>query len=547
MFRLLSKYGPRMADQLISLKHSVMMMLYVAYIWDLSRERYINTCRRDYEEHQAQSQQAGRNDNIERTNASHHNDQPAHENFGCPYPPMPRILVLYRIFSTFLVIYASVKYAVLCIIYYKWLDIDDTYACYLPGRLAFTTDRGVIYELPWIGAGTYLSHLIYRVMWHFSGPVEVDALAFLCYDKDTVLQKQYNVIALNDRTLTAPGVAYRTYLYNKVFYDRRIDNRGRIVYFMREHRKVDQYERLERAMAYIRLLYLYVIILGTLFIPIISIVTCFSHEHFDTSYRSCSRLANGARNQTYAWSFSDRFRLSYLFFDLIECVSFIADTGLGLTIPFGAGIILSYDLSLRFDALRRRVCNLNAKFRYWHHDWDHNMELMSHLSTTCLEHMQQESDVIFNETISTFAQVGQVDEFIWKLSTYVIYCWLVFNSSYQATKKLDLLPKDGIVTYINTATLIGSYSGIMAFYLVIARPYHEARRLYNELCTAMALCPNIPKAKIAWRWLLEYYRDNGKHTLHLIGKSYKLNNLNILRCASWSITCTVVIFSLLRQ
>lgn len=585
MFEWVKKYGLRLADSTITNKQTVLIVLFVSYIWDLVRREYVDSRKKEYEEYYRQMNERPEIHSRDRGYQSFscergaqyrlpvHNQTVRHysltdqkvlnnesikrelnnlldREFDCPIPPMSKFLKRYRTFSTAFAIYAAIKYTILCAVYYRWIDVDKSYACYLPGRLSILPDEGVVYELPWMGAAIFMSHLIWRAMWRFSHPIEVDALLFLCYDKDAVLDKQYQVLELNDPSISSTDDAYRKYLCNRLFYQRRIDARGRTVYTMKENRTVEHYEQLDRLMVGLRLYYPYFLYPGYLLLAILSFCTYFRHDYFDMSYPSCRSFSSSVDDENFEWSFSDKFRLFYLFFDLLDGFIFILDTTLGLTIPFGVNTITTHDLCLRFDALRKRIRRLNEKFRSSSIVRELSMEMgtatVTHSTMKYIECLQEKSDLIFNETIGTFEQVKRVDDYIRKSSSFTFYSWFIANSSYQASSILNLIPKGGVVSLVNMIMTIITYQGVFATFIISARPHHRARLLYNELSTAMALCPTIPKTKIAWRWLLEYYKDHTKYSLHLIG-NYALSNLNILRSASWIVTCVVVLFSLLKH
>lgn len=583
----LSSYASRMADLLNMTTHkttkqTILVMLYVSFIWDLARKHYVDSRTRDYEKHYSKSSKTLQNHQehqgyqsfsrcsqdilcdysrtisnlrlIDKTisdkSVKSELDILVDRGFDCPIPSVPKLLRIYRIFSTAFFIYATIKYACLCTIYYGWLDIDKVYGCFLPGRVAFLPDRGLAKELPWVALLIYPYHLVWRALWHFVDGIDVDCLLFLCYDRDAVLSRHYELSELNDSYRTQPDVAYRKYLCNKIFYRRHANAEGYAFYTMKQHRSLEHYDKMQELLLRLRLFYINTIYVVLILMAIGSYYTYLDHDYFDLSYPMCRSFSNSPHNDTFRWSFSDKFRLYYLLADYLEGTIFIIDTGLITSITFAAGILLTHDLCLRFDMLRRRTCNLNEKFRSCTSMNDLTIPVspswIAYSNMKSIEYLQEESDWIFNETIGIFQLVGQVDDFMRRFSTYVVFGWLLNYSSYQATSILSLLPKGGLVRYFNQIAM-GSCSLIfITAYLIFARPYHGSRLLYRELCSAMALSPNIPEKKIAWRWLLEHYRDTNIYSLHLIGKSFTLSNLNILRCVSWFVTCSVVLLSLLR-
>lgn len=552
MFRRLSNIGPRFANPILTTRQMVILNLYASYIWSPTQREYIDSRRRDYEKHY-KTIRYGSDDG--KTLDDHSVDSELNNllnrRFDCPIPQMPKFLRIYRVFSTAFVIYSSIKYALLCSIYYGWLGIDNSYACYLPGRLALFTDPAFVFQLPWLGLIVFLFHLIYRSMWYRVDRLKVDGLLFLLYGRDRILDKQYEVIELNDQNMTSPESAYRKYLCNRIFYRRILGPQGRVVYKMKHHRTIEHRKQMENLMVILRLLF-YTFGFGGAIITLIAFYTYLRHDYFDLSYPSCRIFSNSVDNEDFEWSFGDKFRLCYLFFDLLEGTIFSVDTLLAIALPLGNMMVLSHDLRLRFDALRGRLHDLNKRFRIPHYlnsDWaiKLNTTTITHPDLKFLESVQEESERILFETLSTFRQVGCVDEYVRRLSTFVLLIWLVLNSSYQASLLVDLYPKGELVKYFNAGIMAFVYIGLTFSYIMFSRPYHRAQLLYRELCVAMAICPPVQEMKIAWRWLLEYYNDVTKYSLHLIGKSYALSNLNALRCASWFATCTVVLFSMLRH
>lgn len=582
-----NKHGPRVANSIHTMKQSIYMMLCINHIWNAARRGYIKSRKEDYIKYYSKSRsvqtqsllanESFKSFSLDRTakdtlldlsktirHSSLINDRPLGrrsvkteldrllgDEFECPIPQFPRAMKIYRYFAAALFSYGTLKYAFLCTIYYGWIDIDKKYGCYLPGRVAFVPDASLARELPWVVLMFDIYHLVFWGMWYLLDGIEIDCLLFLCYDRDTVLDKQYQVIELNDPVITPPDVAYRKYLCNKMFYRRRTDNRGQVVYSIRHYRTVSHYEKMQKLNVKLRLFLIYVFYAGAFVLIIGATYTYFRHDYFDLSYPSCRQFSSTADNDDFEWSFSDKFRLWYLFADLLEGTVFIVDTAMTMSLATAAGILLTEDLHSRFTGLQIRTSKLNEQFRLALSNSDlaaaMSTPTVSHSAMKFIEDLHKESYWIFEETISTFEQIIHVDEYVRRYCAYVIWAWLLLYASYQASSILNLLPEGGVVTYFNTIAMAGVSLLIGTAFIFYARPYHRARQLYKELCIAMALCPTIPKSKIAWRWLLEFYKDHNVYSLHLMGKSsFPVTNLNILRCASWFVTCTVVLLSLLR-
>lgn len=544
MFERILERIRRLADSIMTTKQLVVMLLFVSYIWDLTRKEYIDSRAKElecYRQKQAYPNHKGARDDHEYRYAG---------DFECPIGPMPRFFRIYRIFSTTFVIYTVIKYAILCTIYYEWLEIDKRYGCYLPGRLGLFVDEGFIYQLPWLTLIIFLYHLLWRILCHFYDPFEVECLYFLRYDRDEILDKQYGIIELNDPKLTPPDLAYKKYLCNKIFYHRLADGQGHVRYVIKRYRTVEHFERMEYYSAFWRLV-IYWTCFNNAIVLIAGSYTCTRHDYFDLSYPTCRSLWDREGESNFEWSFSHKFRISYLLFDLLECLMFVVDTTLGITLPATVALILTHDLSLRFIGLRERLHKLNDRFKSSNlfdcNAWSEIcLSTLTRPALKYLEDQQAESDSIFDETISAFEQTRSVDDYMRRYSTYTVFVWLVLTASYQAAYMLNLVPKSTLVTIFNAFVMVSFYSVLVVIYIIFSIPHRQARLLYNKLCIAMAVCPTLPKMKMSWLWLLEYYNNTTKNSLHIIGKSYALSNMNTLRCVSWFVTCTVIVFSLLK-
>lgn len=414
-----NKYLPRLANSIFTAREWVPFLSFFLYIWDLTRRGYINSRRRHYEEHYKH-----RLNQID--------EDILHEEFENPIGPMPAYCRIYHIFSNSLVVINSVEYAVLCKIYYGWLDIDKIYACYLPGRLGLLVDEGVVYEMHLLVLILFIYHLSWSCMWFFSEPFELEGLLFLRHHIDTVLEKQYEVIDLNDSNITSPDIAYRKYLCNRIFYRQNMDHRGRITYAMKQHRTIEHLEQMDYFCAILRLSN-YTYLTCSAFLGIIGSYTHLRHDYFDMSYPSCRSFSNRPNNENFEWSFSDRFRLCYLFFDFLDGYIFLLDSTMGLSIPFAVAMLSIHDLCLRFDAMLRRLHHLNAIFKS---SLSSNSVLTMEISTLSIaypipkytEALLEESEQIFNETVGTFNLIRHVDDYVRKLSTFTIFAWLILNA-----------------------------------------------------------------------------------------------------------------------
>lgn len=587
MFVYLIRCAPQFAQSVFTTKRVIFMTLFVTYIWDAIRREYIESRKEDYEIHyskqarprksetyrlQSDAQVYAKLHDARDVTRGHHKsrsiqiaaynrphvrpdraelDNLVYREFDCPLPPMPKFLRMYKIFSTIFVFYSTLRYALVSSIQYEWLRIDKRYACYLPGRLAIIADEGLIFETPWFGFVICGYHVAWRTMWHYANRLELDCLMFLCYDKDTVSDRQFEILTLNNQKIS-PEVAYRKYLCSKIFYERHTNQRGRDSYVMKPYRTVTHYEKLQYLT--MKFLLLHCILIGAVIVPMIlfGFYTLFSHEFFDLSYPSCKSVpSSSSQGNASNWSFNDRFRLGYLPFDMLDCFILWTDSTAAMLLTYSAALIVSHDINLRFDSLCDRLSDLNDRFRYLLFD-DYGRKssssIMTHSTMKFLLSLEIESDQIFNEAITLFDQIRSADEFMRRFTSFTIYGGLITNISYQVLSSARKIPRGQIGIALHVFLLIQINAILISVFLTLARPHNRARVFYTKICSAMALCPNVPRTKMLWQWLLEYYHIRSpRYTLHIIGKSYSLSNLNILRCASWFLTCTLIILNLMRN
>lgn len=471
------------------------------------------------------------------------------EEFACPLPEMPKFARNYQLLSTVYAIVAIIKYGFLSSITYGWLDVDPVYTCYLPGRLGLPVE--IPNSMPWIGFLVFGFHLLWRLTWYFGTKrLDCDCLLFLYYDKETLLDKQFELARLNDPNL-APEVAYKLYLCNKILVEQQIDADGRVSYAMKKHRTIEHYETLTnvtvrkqfRSYSYMATMWLPILIWGA--------YTLTTHEYFDKSYPSCRSFSSRyTNNDDFTWSFEDKFRLIYLLYDGLENAMFALETMSGLMFPWSTGTILTEDLHMRLQRLCDKVTQLNTKLRtivLKGHRAGHEMGVP--LKMRFIEDIEGQSELIFKETVDTFKQVQEVDGYVSLLSQYTLFCCFSVELSFQVIilSRMNVI-KESPLMYYFMYSQIASLSLLYYCFLVTIRPYNQTQILYKRLCSAMALYPIIPKTKISWLWLLEYYhKSSTRCTLHLIGKALELSNLNFLRCMSWFGTCILIIISLWMQ
>lgn len=576
-FRLVDRIANQIARCYLSTKHQIYLIAFFSYIWDAMRKGYLESCKKEYEEYNSRSMVRQRLEryralkahegdivygigHMERSYSQYEKkielDNLMTEKFGCPLPELPKYIRIYQIFSTVYTIYSFVKYGLVSSIYYGWLGIDQIYACYLPGRIGVVTD--IAHEVPLFGFLLFSFHIVYRVVWYLAiNRIDVEGLMFLCYDRETVLNKQYEVLELNVSQI-APEIAYRKYLCNKIFYKRHMDNLGRSLYTLKPHRSIGHYDQLERVAAKLCLSH-YFVLFG-LFIPFLfsGFSTQVSHEFFDRSYPACRSFSHDPENENFRWSFEDRFRLCYLFFDLFDNLMFFLDTAGAFSVPFSGALIAAHDLNLRFDALNERITCFIDKLRlilfdnYYHLEDEQQSDSspMAQIPITkrLIEDLEKESNLIFNETIDTFGQVQKVDEYLKGYGIISISVLFMGNMSFQAFTlfRVNTIAETTVIIYRYTQANMNAI--LLSVFAMIARTHTKTQISYNKLCSAMALYPTIYQTKTSWRWLLEYYhKGSSRCTFHFISKAYALSNLNILRCASWFVTCTVIILNLLRR
>lgn len=219
--------------------------------------------------------------------------------------------------------------------------------CYLPGRVYFLHEFD--YELPLIVLVLLICHIVFRCLWYLlSDSFELECMLFLGYDREAILKKQFKLYELNDPKLPTE-IAYKKYLCNETFYAQQASSRGRKVYFMKNHRTVEYFDRLKVVADALRITYFFIYTLTYLPMLTIGIYTLFSHESFEKNYKTCAPFSNSFNGKDFAWSFKDRYRLIRLILDGVDEVIIWTDTSLGLAVPFSGAIILTQDLNIRFD------------------------------------------------------------------------------------------------------------------------------------------------------------------------------------------------------
>lgn len=578
--------SPRFVDRLswwlgegsFSSKQQVYAIAYFSYIWDALRNGYIESGRREYEDYNSRSMVRHRLesyrdlkayegeialdiDQMERPWSRYEKknelDSLMTKEFGCPLPEVPKYVRMYQIFSTAFAIYSFIKYGIVSSIYYGWFGIDQKYTCYIPGRLGISFD--ISHEIPWLGFVVYSFHIVYRSVWYIMiTGIEVDCFLFLCYDKETVLSKQYELMELNGSQIS-PEAAYRKYLCNRIFYERHMDSLGRTWYTLKPNRTIGQFTRLADLANKFRMS-CYFLIFGV-FVPFLinGFITQASHHSFDRSYPACRSFSGRPVDANFQWTFDDNFRFYYFFFDIMDNALFFLDNAGAFAIPFTGAMVAAHDLNLRFDALNERVTSFIDRLRFILFDnyyfLDADCKWSSDLSVApvpitkrTIEDLEKESNSIFNDTVNAFAELEKVDVYIRGFALITVYIWFMTNMSFQAFTLFRLNSIADTTKLIYRYTQANMNVCLLGAFALLARTNTKTQITYNKLCSVMALYPTIYQTKISWCWLLEYFhRSSSRNTLHLIGKDYALSNLNILRCVSWFVTCTVIILNLMNR
>lgn len=574
-------------DPLITTKQQVLAMLYVTYIWDSVRNGYIESCKKEYLKYCNTVRTLRRSENYEvvkdrytfssiqyEGKISHGPMEPRRKSvrfmepqepnkrkmdllksnipigsdFNCPIPEMPKMIRLYQTFSTVFMFCATIKYIILMSMHYGWISIDPIYSCYLPGRLGLMVNFS---DAPWFGLFTFSLHFLFRMIpLYFVDHLDLDCFVFLCYDEDTILDKQYKLTQLNDARIS-PEVAYRNYLCDKVFYEQQVDAKGRIQYVMKRHRTIEQYNRFKYSVTIMCLSY-YLVMIG-IFLPmyIYGFVSQLSHDNFERSYPSCRSFSNSPSDD-FRWSFGDKFRIFGIFFDLLDNSMYVIDTSVACVLPFSAALILAYDLSSRFDTLCNRISQYNDRLRSFLINDDDlpeemNLSMLVPLSLRFVENLERASTAIFSETRSIFNQVQQVDRFMKGFTVFSIYVTFSFDAMLQSIIYFNIEQGDSLmVVYLIWEVYVNIVVGLV--FVFWARPNTKARHLYTKICTAMALCPSAPQTKISWRWLLEYYhKRSSRFSLHIMSQSFPLSTLNYIRCMSWFLTGMFIVLNLVKE
>lgn len=557
----------------------VLMTIYASGVWDSMRTGYIESCREEYEEYNRNLPIRSRAESCfmpgldgrpvpeddepfefrrsysYEQRSGHHwvgqmtdgdLDNLMKREFDCPLPAMPRFIRLYRRFSNIFVTVNMIKYGLLAAIQYGWINVDKVYACYVPGRSALALD--FVYEMPWFGLLIFAYHVATRLLVHLQVKrLNIDCFMFLLYDKDTIVERQFGLVEMNSTKLT-PREAYRRYLCNRVFYERQVDSRGRARYVMRQQRTIEHYERLRSANLVFYIFCMVMLILG---IPayIYSVRTHLSHEFFDLYYPACRSFSNSPNNGNFSWSFGDKYRLFNLFFDRLDNEILTIDTVISLILPLVL-VTLTHDLRLRFDDICTRVASLNERFRYLllNDDLVRDMVPFERPPMKFIEDLEEESRAIFEEVIGIFKQVKCDDEYIRRVTLIMVCIWFFATMSINTFVLLRLGSRRDNSFMVYLIAEVYYHTGMASLLALMTRPHNRAKLLYNRLCSAMALCPDEPETRIRWRWLVEYYhRGSSRYSLHFVGKGYAFSNLNIIRCMSWFVSCTVIMLNLIRN
>lgn len=561
---------------LFTLKTKILVTLYASYIWDAVRDDYVESCRKEYLKYydklaamqRKRSRSGSRyyrappsqdlNDDDYRCSLEDDDlasSQINHGEFNCPLPAMPRLVRVYQIFSSAFVVYSTIKYAIISVIHYRWLNIDPVYACYLPGRLCFTP--GIAHDVPWFGFMIFGYHVIWRYMWMFSSDrLRLNSFLFLLCSQDTVAEIESKLCGRDSLQPILPEATSSTYFRKRLFYEQQRTRPnsnwyGRNVYVMKANRTVEHYEKLKKD----NLKFLLTFALNIL--PVVTwcyfgFTSQFDHDYFKLNYPSCESFSHsdGSRSATFQWSFEDRFRLSYLLFDLLDNCMMLFDTTIAMIFPFVAALILCDDLAIRLDILNKRMSGFNNSLRLLSFSNDDDNRVTSTV-LRALEHNQvaKEAELLFNETMSTFEQATDVDKFMGRFNSFLIYVWFSLTMSMQILlfTRLHLLNRNIIIFYILCEIYL--HVGMSTTLFLMTRPHQRSRVLYTRICSAMALCPYNPRTRmISWPWLLEYYHSrSSRYSLHLVAGYHTLSRLNILRCLSWFISCTLVMIHLIKR
>lgn len=531
------------------------MILYFCYVWDAVRNEHIESMRQSYEEyHKKQSSRRGprsaRSNEDDRTGQEPSNDAPRQHRyeldsgFRCVLPEMPKLIRSYQLFSSVFVVCAFLKYGLLSLIHYGIFGIDKTYACFLPGRLGLIMDAA--YEAPWWGVFIFGLHVVWRFTWYMEQTrLKLDCLLFLYHDRDTILDKHVALTDINNDRL--PGkVAERIYLCNQLFYDRHYnDSTGRTAYAIKQYRTIKQYEILEGYSIKFRCLY--VIIMAMMVVPmcVLAVHFQYSDQYYTLSYPSCT-ISDGSRGEiTFRWPLVQKLKYLYNIMDSLDNLMFLVDGAFALVVPYSGAILLTEDLALRIEYLCQQISNLNKSIRSVLLTSDGSFS-QPPLSKRFTQYMQRESKRIYTEAIDTFDQTRQVDQYLRVFVSICFFACYFFTLTILAVLifRRHLVRGTLLVFYIYILIFINFC--FIAIIFIMARPQSLSQVLYRKLSSAMALCPDFEQTKMSWRWLLEYYHSR-RNTLHIFGQYYVLSDVNVLRCMSWFVTCTVILLGLIKN
>lgn len=557
-------YG--LVRSLMTTKQQILMILYFGYIWDTVRREEVESRKRCYysycKEHQVLSgsmlwsneseddstikKRSGRKlSNRAESKADRQIvSSEEYDWLDGSIPEMPKIARRYQLFSTAYHFFNTIKYGLISSISYGLLSIDKSYACYLPGRVFLTVNTA--YEAPWWGFMLSGSHVIWRAVWHLGEKrMKLDCLLFLTYDRATVIDKQFAISSMNDRTLPAPVIA-KMYLHNKVFYERHSDREGRATFSVKQNRRLKHFDRLERLLMKFRILYLILVTLFCMIPASYGMALLGSSEFVKQYYPSCT-VSDGFSGKMLRQTLVDNYRYLYSIFDMLDMVVVTIDNAFAVIIPYSGAILMTQDLVIRFDSLCKRLSTLNETIRLLLMSEEYSL-IRSPLANRFLSDYREESKSIFHETLSLFEQVRSVDIYMRRFISFIFFAcyWITLTIIVTLIFRRQSMSDDMFVIY--TYCLVHTQFGLMLTTYRLAQPQNRSLVLYRQLCSAMALCPNIATDKVSWFWLLEYYNKNSKRTtLHIFSESYVLSNFNVLRCMSWAVTCSVILLNSIKS
>lgn len=466
----------------------------------------------------------------------------------CPLDEMPKYLRIYQCISTTYMVYAFMKYGIVCfILYTKFFKKDRSYACYFPGRLDFISTFQ--YELPSFIFIMVSYHVVFRILWYIVTPrMNLDCFIFIVWPAADVRKKAQQLYKLNDEE----DNSYLFYIENILFYQRIDLGNGKLRYTLRESRSIEHLMKLRHFVRMIMIFWVSAFLILGIPSTMVVISNMFSMQYFSDMYHMCKRFTNRDPNDpNFRWQTTDPYRLIALAFDGLDNLMMAIDTCNAMVWPFTSSIICTTDICFRLQTLNVRLSDIKTR-----------MVLMQTFfkskrprQARCRSHRQREREsyeksmetelrCVQKEITEIYEQINQVDIFTRQFSAFCIYVWVTMNFSYQSFSFYNRR-----FMYINSVVLFFQILGFVLLtftFILLTRAYSLNLTLHRHLCSIIALDQNT-STKLNWIWYLQYYDPfEPRFTLHIGHDSYCLSMATYLRSMLWFFSLGLLTINLLR-